>query len=249
VEWLTEFTTWASSTFVGSLADIVPGWGYVQNSVDIYEAFKHSVFSCIDWFKHSYSGIGVDLLEGEPTLIAKALERHHMAGLAGGLKDIALTTLKTGLSIAGDAAAGMGSMIGVISGILQRIANLIGYCTQRFLLNKVINQASYQHRNSLLEPTHINQFNHWFKKSIIYTPIISALAINSGFIAHPYRFLSLLKENDKLIDSKSFNEGIKHIEQLKEMSVKYIKEYQEAYKIEFRSDDKLVSNRLKDVLK
>lgn len=247
LEWVGEFTTWAVSTLVGSLADLIPGWGYVQSAVDLYDGVKKSVTNAIKWLSQIYSGWGVSLLSGSPTIIAQGIAQTSATGLAGGLKDIAITSVKIGLEAAGDAAAGVGSLVNLVTGILQRIANLLNYAVQRFFIHKTLTQAmTHWNREGELK-TNLHQFNQWFRRTIVCTPIFAALTINSGFCAHPYRFLSLIDDQDKVIDQAGFDKGVKHIEKLKTLSKDYAKAYSDAYKINFTSEDKVVSSRLDDI--
>ena len=66
LEWLGEFGSWAVSSFAGSLASVIPGWGYVQSAGDLYDGTKKAVLSAIKWLGQVYSGWGVSLLEGGP---------------------------------------------------------------------------------------------------------------------------------------------------------------------------------------
>jgi len=247
VEWMEEFGTWAISSLVGTLADVIPGWGYVQSASALYDGVKQSVGSAIRWLKQVYSGWGVKLLDGSPTVIASAIAAHNAAGLAGGLKDIAITSAKISLQAAGDAVAGVGSIVNMITGILQRIANLVGYCIQRFLLLKTFNQASYHWDNKAELVTDHERFNAWFKKSCVCTPVIAALTMQSGFVANPMRFLALLTDDDEVISQEAFDKGVKHIEKLKSLSREYCRSYAEAYKLNFKSEDPVVSGRLNNI--
>ena len=249
LEWVAEFGTWAVSTFAGSLSDLIPGWGYVQAAADIYEAVKTSVVSAIKWLGQVYSGWGIELLEGGPSIMAKSIAQHNAAGLAGGLKDLTIESVKVGLQASGDAAAGVGAIVGAVTGILQRIANLIGYCAQRYLLNKVITQAGHQWKNTGIYQSNHDQFTEWFRRSCALTPIVAALTLQSGFAAHPYRFMRLISNEDELIDQQKFNDGVKHIEKLKDLSKDYLKEYQDSYKIVFQSADPVVSGMLDNAKK
>ena len=247
LEWIGEFGSWAVSTLVGSLSDIIPGWGYVNSASDLYDGIKQAVTSAVKWLGQVYSGWGVKLLEGGPVIMASAIARHNVASLAGGLKDIALSTTKIALQAAGDAAAGVGSIINMITGILQRIAKLVGYCVQRFLLNRTMSQARYHWNNKAELITDQDRFNEWFKKSCSLTPIIAALTLQSGFAAHPLRFMSLIKSDGDTISLDAFNKGVDHINKLKESSKQYVNEYTNRYKLNFSSADPVVSSRLNQI--
>ena len=240
------FASWAISTFVGSLSELIPGRGYVQNAVDIYDGVKKSVLSAIKWLGKVYSGWGVELLDGSPEIMATALARHNATALSGGLKDVAIATTKTGLQASGDSVAGVGAIVGAVTGILQRIANMVGYCAQRFLMNRMISQADQQWKSRNLETNHI-QFNRWFNRVCFTTPIVAALTLNIGFAAHPYRFLALISDSDNVIDQKDFDKGVKHIENLKALSKQYLSAYQDNYKVIIKSDDPVVAGLLENM--
>ena len=249
LEWVGEFGAWAVSTLVGGLADLIPGWGYVQSAAALYDGVKQSVTSTIKWLGQVYSGWGVKLLDGSPTIIASAIATHNAAGLAGGLKDIAVSVTKISLQAAGDAAAGVGSIISMITGILQRIANLLGYCIQRFLLARTLNQASYHWNNKAELVTDHSRFNEWFKRSCVCTPVVAALTMQSGFVANPMRFLALLtdEKKDEIITQEAFDKGVKHIEKLKSLSKDYCQSYADAYKLNFKSNDPIITARINKI--
>lgn len=181
--------------------------------------------------------------------MAQAIARHHATQLAGGLKDIAIESTKVGLQAAGDAAAGAGTIVGAVTGVLKRIANMLEYCIQRYLLNKATREAAYHYKNKGLLVDNHAYFTEWFKKICVMSPVIAALVINSGYTAHPYRFLSMISTDDEIINQEKFDKGIVHIEKLKSLSIDYIKEYQGSYKLLFRSDNPVVQSRIEYMTK
>ena len=247
LEWVAEFSTWAIANLTGTLADLIPGWGYVQDVESLYQGVKRAVKNAIDWLGQIISGWGVSLLEGGPEIMARSIAQHSAAGLAGGLKDIAVTSCKIGLKVAGDAAGGVGSVVGAVFGILQRIANLIEYSVQRFLLNRTLSQAKYHWDNKGELMGNHHQFNQWFSKSCAFTPVVAALCLCSGNVAHPYRFLQLLAPDDNTISQKQFDEGVKHIEKLQSASKEYVREYVNGYRLHITSQDDYVDGMLQKI--
>lgn len=248
LEWVGEFISWAISSFAGSLADLIPGWGYVENALDLYDGIKTAVTKTIKWLGQIYSGWGVKLLNGGPSYIAEAIAQNSARGLASGLKDIAIASVKTGLQAAGDAAGGAGSIVGAVAGVLQRIANLINYFVQRFLINRTFSQAKAAWTNDGLILTDQKQFNYWFRRATVTTPIIAALTLQSGYVGHPMRFLSLINKRGGVIGQDDYEKGVKHIEKLKILSGQFIKEYANSYKLDFSApDSETVDNTLKAV--
>ena len=247
-DWVGEFSTWAISTFAGSLGDIIPGWGYVQDAADMYDGVKKAVVNAVAWLGQVYSGWGVKLLEGGPSIIANAIAAHNVAGLAGGLKDIAITSCKIGLKAGGDATAGVGSIVGAVTGILQRVANMINYAIQRFLLNRTIDQASYQWKNNGEIRTDQAKFLPWFRNACVCTPVVASLVMCSNLVANPIRFLALINEQNDVITQAEYEAGVKHIEKLKGLSKDYLREYSSGYQLKFTSDEPFLDNTLKHVL-
>lgn len=247
LEWVGEFGSWAVSTFAGSLADLVPGWGYVQDAVDLYDGVKKAVTKAIAWLGQVYSGWGVKLLEGGPTVMARSIAQHNVAGLAGGLKDIAITSCKIGLSAAGDAAGGAGAIVGAVTGILQRIANLIEYSVQRFLVSRTIRQARYHWDNKAEMMGSHAHFNEWFSRSCALTPVVAALTLCSGNVGHPYRFLQLITPDNDVISQEEFNKGVSHIDHLKTLSRDYVREYVDGYHLKITSENEYVSGMLNKI--
>ena len=247
LEWVGEFGAWAVSTLVGSLSDVIPGWGYVEGAADLYDGVKQSVVKALAWLGQVYSGWGVKLLDGSPTIIASTIARHNATALAGGLKDTALAVTKISLQAAGDAAAGVGSIIGVVTGILQRIANMVGYCIQRFLIARTFKQAAYHWKNKAELLTDHERFTEWFRRSCVCTPIIAALTMQSGLVANPLRFLALFNDGGEVISQEMYNKGVNHIEKLKDLSRSYCREYADSYKLNFKGADQFIESRLKQV--
>ena len=234
---------------MGSLADIIPGWGYVESAIDLYDGVKQSVVSALKWLGQVYSGWGVKLLDGGPVVMASAIARHNATSLAGGLKDIAITSTKIGLQAAGDAAGGVGSIFGMITGLLQRIANMVGYCVQRFLLNRTLSQARYHWDNKAELVTDQERFLEWFKRSCAVTPVIAGLTLQSGLTANPLRFLALITPTDEVISQDAYNKGVEHISKLKDLSKSYVNEYADNYKLKFSGTDNYTQARIDDIFK
>ncbi len=247
LEWVGEFASWAISSLAGSLADIIPGWGYVQAAGDLYEGVKRSITSAIKWLGQLYSGYGVKLLEGGPLIMAEALSRHNALGVAGGLKDIAVTGLNVGLTAAGDAAGGVGAIINALTGVLQRIANLVGYCIQRFLVGQSLTKARTQWNDKGSMITDAGRFLPWFKRTSAFTPIIPTMTLLSGLVGHPYRFLMLISSSSEIISQKDFDKGTNHISKLKLLARDYASEWQDSYKLQFTSNDPVVAGMMKNL--
>lgn len=247
MEWLGEFGKWAVSNLTGTLADVIPGWGYVQNCAAVYDGVKKTVTSCIKWIDQVFSGYGVKLLEGGPTIMAESLARHNLTAIAHGLKDTAVASTRIGLQAAGDAVSGVGAIINALTGILQRIANMVGYCVQRFLVSRTLDQARRQWNTKGVMLDDADQFLPWFKRASAFTPIIPAMTLLSGFVGHPYRFLQLITPTDQVIDQATFDQGVKHIEKLKSLATDYARSWQDSYKLKFISSDNLISARLAEI--
>ena len=248
VEWISEFVSWGVSTFAGSLASAIPGWGYVQSAGDMYSGVKKAVSNAIDLIKMLWSGYGVKLLAGIPTEISSALCRHSTAGIAAGVKDVGIASVSIGLEAAGDSVGGAGSIVSVVTGILQRIVNLVDWCIQNFRLKRVLADAreDWATRYMMNKP---DELNKWFSRNVILTPVVAALVLASGFVGHPYRFLALIdpKSGAVKVSQKEFDKGVKYIEQLRDISDSYLRNYSGVYQLDFSSKDKVIQGRLDKV--
>ena len=244
VEWIGEFTSWAVSALVGSLSSVIPGWGYVQSAGDLYSGVKQAVMQSKEFIVNLWGRRGVHLLDGMPTDIADALARHSAAGVGGGLKNIGIASVSIGLEAAGDAVGGAGSIVSLVTGILQRIANLIDWAIQRFRMRSVLDTARQDWESKAGMCEDHAQFARWFRRNTLCTPITAALVLSSGFVAHPYRFLLLLNPDDTITSQAEFDKGVLYIEKLKGIAKRYIADYMGTYKLVFESDDPLVASRL-----
>ena len=247
IEWAAEFVGWGLSVFSGGLASAIPGWGYVQAANDLYSGVKQAVLKAKEYLDNVWNQRGVRLMDGMPQDIADALARHSAVGVAGGLKDAGIASVSIGLEAAGDAAGGAGTIVSVVTGILQRIANLIDWLIQRFRMKSVLGQAAEEWQTREDPGSLVNNqepFNQWFRKNILCTPIVAALTLKSGFVGHPYRFLSLINNGDEIVSQAEFDAGVHYIEKLKSIAGNYVTDYIDTYRLMFTSDDKIVAARL-----
>jgi len=247
VEAVGEYAVWAAAELTQVLSNAIPAWGYVQSAADLYEGVKRGVTGAARFIDQMWSGYGVELLGGHPSVIANALARHSLAMCAGGFKDMAVAGAKIGLQAAGDAFTGMGALFSAVTGVLQRIANMVARAVQRMKVSSILARAkdewAIRDSEASLVASH-DDFSKWFQNSVITTPIIAALTISSGFAAHPYRFLQLIDTTGEVSSQADFDKGVAYIDKLKAIAGVYIGEYVEAYRMTFISDDKLVSARL-----
>ncbi|GLO63050.1 hypothetical protein MACH09_35580 [Vibrio sp. MACH09] len=247
--WFAEYAGWMVAEFAGNLSSLIPGWGYVQNAVDIYSGVKQAIFKSKDLITQMYAGRGVELLGGHPSIIANALARHSAVGVAGGLKKTAIATTKIGLEAAGDAFAGVGTLVSALSGMLERVVNFFDYMIQRSLVRKVLKKArkEWDKRGSTTSMLNDHKtFSEWFQSAVVTTPIIAALVMGSGFVAHPMKFLSLMSSTE-IVSQAEYNKGVNYIDKLKDLSASYVQEYTDGYSVEFTSEDKLVAARLSEL--
>ncbi|WP_261843161.1 hypothetical protein [Aliamphritea ceti] len=250
MEWVTEFGMWAVSSFTKGLADLIPGWGYVQAGADIIAGVSAAVRKSIDLHNVYWSGRGVELQGGHPCVIANALKRHAATGIASGIKDVFVGAGSMTFTALGDAFAGAGTIYTAVTGVLSRIMAFVDYIIQRARVTKVLKQARKAWDQRLSPGSLVNdhkRFSEWFQTAVITTPVVAALVMGSGFAAHPYRFLQLLQPNEALLGSAEYTKGVHHIEKLKKYSSKYIQEYNDSYNVTFVSDDGVITARLKEI--
>ena len=251
IEAIAEYIVWATAELSQVLTSAIPGWGYVQSAADMYKGAKQAVVGTIRFVDQLYSGWGVKLLGGHPSIIANALARHSLVMIGSGLKDVAVAGVKIGLQAGGDALAGVGAVFSAVAGILQRIVALIDRFIQRFRVKAVLKRAHDEwaiHGSGTCIANNHKDFSEWFQNAVVTTPIIAALTLGSGFVGHPYRFLQLLQTGDQVVTQAQFNAGVKHIEKLKGLASKYVSSYIDDYRTDFVSDDALVKARLLEIV-
>lgn len=242
-----EFLGWLAFQFGAALSNAAPGWGIVTSISEMISGFKAAFDGTKRFIQQCMSGRGVELLGGHPSVIANSLGRHSLAMLRSGIKDFSVGTAKLATN-----ATPLGTVIGIVTGVLQRVYNLIDCYVQRALVGKVFAKAKKawtngKYNNALV--TDHETFNTWFRNNVIATPVIAALVLSSGFIGHPTRFLKLIDTQGGVVSQSSFDAGVEHIELLKKLSGKYLVEYGEGYKTTFASDDKLVQSLLQQAVK
>jgi hypothetical protein len=179
-------------------------------------------------------------------VIANALGRHSLAMLGSGIKDFSVGTAKLATN-----ATPLGTVIGIVTGVLQRVYNLIDCYVQRALVGKVFAKAKKawtdgKYANDLVQ--NHEKFNTWFRNNVIVTPVIAALVLSSGFVGHPMRFLKLIDTQGNVVNQASFDAGVAHVELLKKLSGKYLVEYGAGYKTSFASGDPLVQSLLQQAV-
>ncbi|MCL1078181.1 hypothetical protein L2734_08315 [Parashewanella spongiae] len=257
-EWVTEFGMFLVSEFAGDLSSLIPGLGYLQSAADIYSGVKQAILKSKDLVTQLYAGRGVELLGGHPSIIANALARHSITGIAGGVKSTALGMTSIGLEAAGDAAGGAGSIVSLVTGILERIVDALDRLVQFALVKRVLNKASKEWDRRGDATALINnhkEFSYWFQNVVVTTPVIAAMVMGSGFVAHPQKFLQLLSSGDALnnpdVHKKKYQEkydkGVSYIEKLKSLSGSYVQDYIDGYGIAFTSKDGIVNARLDEL--
>jgi len=244
IAWVTSFVTEVTGWLVASLkADItnaIPAWAYVQSASDLYKGLKTTVQGVTDYVSLKLSGRGVDLKSGHPEIIARDLRSHMTAKALLGAKDAGVSVGKIALTATGD-TIGIGSILSYAATALQKVFKLIDFIIQRVNLHRVLKKAKKEQAN-LLNCSSIaldgNRFNDWFCDSLALSPVLGALLMHSGAIAHPYSFLSLLDRLGRVrTDAQvQYTKGAEHIENMKKVSGKYIREYSGEYNVTFASD-------------
>ncbi|WP_194842559.1 hypothetical protein [Endozoicomonas sp. OPT23] len=235
----------------GKIIGLIPGWSYVKSASAIYQGARQAVSSVYTFFSQVWSGYDVELLGGHPSIIANAMARHSLASAACGAKNAAIETTTTALTITGDLAGMAGTIVSVLKTVLTAVINFIEGAVQKYLVKKTLKEAEedWKIRESSRSMIYNHEaFSRWFQKAVIPCPVLAAITLNSGFVAHPYRFLKLLDADNTLKSEADFAKGTQHINKLKKISKDYITSYVKEYEMRFSGKDALVSARLNDVI-
>lgn len=233
--WLVESITESVSK---ELKKLIPGVGYIQGAADLYAGVKKAIDGVVDSVSIHRSGKGVALLDGHPNEIAYWLENHMVSKALSGTIDSLIAVTKLTVEAAGDAAGGFGSIFGYVSGAITRLIKFIEYFIQRVNLYRVLKKAKDE-QSKLLSQNSITgdkvRFNRWFSSTLKRSPVIGALVLHSGSAASSYNFLKLMDHKGQLISDVSCIKGMKHIENMKKLSGKYIRSYSGEYSLTFSS--------------
>lgn len=237
--------------FVEGLSSLIPGWSHVQTANDIYCGIRQAFLQGKDFVNQLLAGKGVELLGGHPEIIAKALARHSLKGCLGGVYSVVKTSLKTGLSEAGLVTGGASTLASCLIMVFEQVTKIFDWFFQRLMLAKTIKTAKYEwdtrYNYTSLVNNH-NLFSEWLQERVTTQPIIAALLMASGFVAHPYRFLQLLTPSKMLSSQGHFDQGVIYIDKLRETSNDYIKEFMESYSIILASGEGVIQALLNDVI-
>lgn len=248
--WAAEVGVWLASEFADNITTAVSGLSYVQNAADVYEGVKTATFKAKDFMNQMYRGIGVELLNGHPACISKALARHSLAGVAGGVAKASIASGKIAAETS-TLGSGVGMLVSVISGLLERVITLVDKVVQSNQIKNILSEAKDVWNNQPAGDHSIlhNQkaFATWFQSSVIYTPVVAAIVMGSGLVSHPYYFLKLLDKNDIILTQHKFDRGVHYISELQKQSGAYIREYSDAYGVEISSPDGFLDSQYKSL--
>lgn len=248
ISYLSELSGWLVGTLVHDITSAIPGWGYVQDVADLYKGVKKAVTNATRYFDLKSAGKGVMLLDGHPDDIAYWLKNHIGCDAMMGVKDVLVTSGKFAVKMAGDAVSGLGTLIGLLVGALQRIGTLVDYIVQRVSVDKTLKKAKEERDRVLNKNGIVNDcaaFNKWFSRTLKVTPIFASLVLHSGVAAHPYNFLELINFSGQEISSQRYARGAKYIQKLKEAAGQHIREYSEGYGLSITSSSKWQNELLK----
>lgn len=240
------------SFLVGKIMGTIPGWSHLKTITGLYENVRIAATNIYALFSQFWSGYEVSLLGGHPDIIASALARHSATACATGLLNLSYESFKVGIS-ATDLLTGIGStLFNILDSVLMAIIKLVESKVQTYIINKSINTAE-EHWHIRASSTSMiyrhDEFSKWFRNAVIPCPIIAALVLNSGFTAHPYRFLRLLIDDKWIMTQDAYEKGVQHIQSLKKIAKNYIQSYAEQYEFRFIGKDDLISSRLNELFK
>lgn len=251
VEGLAEVLKWLHNKFAKTLADAIPGWGYVSTAGDIYSGVKKGVDGAKRWVEQMYAGYGVKLLGGHPAVISRALATYSVTMFVLGAKDVVGGGMKIAAMAAGDAAGGVGSLIATILGILANIYTFVDKVLQRYRLKNTFTFAREQWKlrgsENWIGAEH-KKFAEWFQGAVSETPVVAGLTLLSGYAAHPYRFAQLLDPGDKLVTQSQFDKAADYIQKLKQLGTDMVKAWVKTYETTFEAKEAYVANRLDVIL-
>lgn len=240
------------SALAGKIIASIPGWNYVQIAGGIYDDVRKVLRNAYSVFMQLWSGYEVNLLGGHPDIIAAALARHSATSAAIGVVGL---TRKGGkiAALATDGLTAVGSTIyTLIDTAVFAIVKFIEAKIQKYLLQRALKKAKKDwsiRESSVSMIYNHDRFSRWFRRAVIPCPVLAALVLRSGFVAHPYRFLRLFVADQSIVTQAAYGKGVKHIQQLKKVATEYVRVYSDQYEVQFAGQDGVVQSRLDQVVK
>jgi hypothetical protein len=203
------------------------------------------VTKTIEFYELKQKSADVVLESGHPDQVASAITRAVGRSALAGLAEAALAGAKIALSAL---TAGVGEIINMVAGIIERILRFAVRFCDALALRKAFAAAKSHFANAGLgSAIHSNAaaFSDWFKKVIDRSPIIAALVMNCGIAGDVMRFLKVTTgTGGKLIMVQGqFDKGVIYLNALKGSASGMILDY--AAEMRISSQDKMVASLLK----
>lgn len=249
---LLKISTGALSRIVGKVMGAIPGWNHLKTAAGLYDHARKAVSNAYSLFSQLWQGYDVNLLGGHPDIIASALARHSLTACATNVFNLTHESAKITIS-ATDSLSGIGgTLFNALDSALMAVVKLIESKVQKHFLQKSLTVAKrhWDIRGTNRSMMYSHQaFSAWLRSAVIPCPILAALILNSGFVAHPYRFLRLLSEDGQVVSQSAYLKGVKYIEELKKISQKYITSYTQQYGFNFVGTDAITKSRMNELIK
>ncbi|NUW69224.1 hypothetical protein [Vibrio coralliilyticus] len=234
LNWFVELGVYLTSELVGNIASAISGMATVQTVSDVIDGTRQACTNVIRFVQQCFQGRGISVAKGHPTYIVRSISSQTFISAMEGLALAAVSVGKVAVT-----GTGIDVIISLVYNLVTRIFLFINTIVQKKLLNNVLSVAKKEwaslSTNALFNRP--DEFNNWFKDSVLLTPVTAYLLVRSGYVSHPYKLLDLLDNRGKIISERKYLQGEKYIKRIKSNSNRLLSAYGEAYNVEFKSSD------------
>jgi hypothetical protein len=209
--------------------------GIVGDSLGVASNLYKLIESCFERFKAWAGSRQTELVAGTPAAIVDGIERAMDIGIAQNL----YATLKSGAQLGMQiGSVGASTIVNLVTSIVEVLIKAAWRVFELRRLKKFFAdaKAKWEQCETLQLHTRPIEFNRWFRSYALSVPVVSALALNSGFISKMH-FLQMFSADQQPITESQYALGVKHLDDLRGWSAQYIRDT--GYSIS--SDDETVA--------
>jgi hypothetical protein len=196
--------------------------GTIGGSFGVASNLIKLIESSFERYRVWATGKKTQVLLGTPTAIVDGIKRAIDLAVASDL----YATLKSGAQLGMQiASVGASTLVNLVSSIIEILIKTAWRLFEIHRLRKFFAEAQqkWESRDTEQLHTHPIAFNRWFRGYALGTPMIAALALNSG-ICNKMHFLQMFPDGKAPINQAQYDAGAVHIAGLKNWSSSYIEE-------------------------
>lgn len=200
------------------LSDAVSG--IVGSSLSVASNLYKLIEASFERYKAWAGGRHTELVVGTPVSIVDGIQRAMNIGIAQNLYATLKSGAQLGLQIS---SAGASTIVNLVTSIVEILVKAAWRLFELRRLKAFFADAKtkWDQRATLQLHTRPIEFNRWFRGYALSVPVVSALALNSGFISKMH-FLQMFSADQTPITESQYALGVTHLDHLRDWSARYI---------------------------